>query len=295
VYGRFIVIILCGIFLLFPLQAFAQQHVVLTNGDVVTGTVIHNTDGTVTILSALLGTLTVTEEAIASVKAIPAPPALPAVEWKREVEGGYNITAGNTETGSFRAATDVNRKTAHNEITFKADASESSSKNKMNSQTWDIMGRYAFSFWQRKWYNFYKTEADHDRFADIDYRLTPSTGIGYWFSDKDPFKTMTELGIGYTYTKYNNGTADKKELVLIPRLYAEWKITGETRLSEELFLYPSLSDTGEYRLTSHTTLTNPITDALALRVRFTDEYNSKPANSAKSNDLQLTSSVVYGF
>ena len=69
----------------------------------------------------------------------------------------------------------------------------------MDTQNWYGMLRYAFSFWERRWYNFYRLEADHDRFANIDYRIVPSCGIGYWFSDKEDYKAMAELAAQYGY------------------------------------------------------------------------------------------------
>ena len=66
----------------------------------------------------------------------------------------------------------------------------------MNAQRYDGMARYAFSFGKHlAWYNFYAFEAMHDRFANIDWRLTPSTGLGYWFADEAAWKATVELAL----------------------------------------------------------------------------------------------------
>ena len=89
----------------------------------------------------------------------------------------------------------------------------------MNAQRYDAMTRYAYSFGKKKkWYNFYKAEVNRDRFANIDVRLIPSTGVGYWFSDSPKWKLFTELGAGVEITDFRRGDEKRDiELVLIPR------------------------------------------------------------------------------
>ncbi len=102
------------------------------------------------------------------------------------------------------------------------------------------MARYAYSFGgDLKWYNFYKLEADEDYFADIDYRLTPSTGVGYWFSDTDDLKAMAEMGLGYQYTNYRIEVKSTGEPVLVPRIFIDKRLIAKLHLSEDLTAYPS--------------------------------------------------------
>ena len=78
---------------------------------------------------------------------------------------------------------------------------------------------------------FYKLEADHDRFANINYRLTPAIGLGYWFSDTDDYKLMLEAGMGIEYTKFRDSSADSDELIIIPRAFLEKKLIGNSMIS----------------------------------------------------------------
>ena len=97
---------------------------------------------------------------------------------------GYNKSSGNTQNSQLSMSLYANRKTDHDEFTIKGNSLYSSSNNNMDAQKWFASMRYAFSFRERKWYNFYKLESDHDKFANVDYRIVPSAGIGYWFSDR---------------------------------------------------------------------------------------------------------------
>jgi len=215
--------------------------------------------------------------------------------WSGDISLGYNKASGNTENSQLSVSGYANRKTDDNEFTSKGNAYYSSSEREMDTQKWYGMARYAFSFWGRKWYNFYRLEADHDKFADIDYRLIPSAGLGYWFSDTPDWKFMVEVGGGFEHTNFKGATEDSNEAVLIPRVFLEKKLFDRSRISEEVFFYPSVSETGEYRIHSETKFTNPINDNMALEIGLIDDYDSDPPGDTKRNDVRLISSVKYTF
>ena len=166
----------------------------------------------------------------------------------------------------------------------------------MDYQKWYGMSRYAFSFGGNKnWYNFYKLEFDHDRFANIDYRAIPSAGVGYWFSDTDDWKAMVECGLGLEHTKFRDDTKDSNDAILIPRGFLQRKILDHALISQEVILYPSLKNTGEYRKHSESALINPVNDKISLRFSLIDDYDSTPAAGVKKNDWRLISSLAYSF
>ncbi|MFH1867695.1 MAG: DUF481 domain-containing protein [Candidatus Omnitrophota bacterium] len=217
-------------------------------------------------------------------------------KWKREASAGYNLATGNTEESQLSGKFIANKKTDHYEFSLKGDAYYSSSDEKMNAQKYSGMTRFAYSFGSDlKWYNFYSLDAGHDRFADIDYRLVSAGGIGYWFSAEPDFKALVELGAGVEHTNFRGNVEDKTEMVLIPRGYVEKRLWGESRISEDIKVYPAIADGGEFRIYSETAFTNPITDVLSLRVSVLDEYNSDPPLDTKKNDIRLISSIVYTF
>lgn len=274
------------------------DEVYLKNGDRISGTVVSENGGSVVIDSEAMGKVSVDRLHVDHVVVGEAAPGAKAEEaklWQGEIIAGYNRSDGNTQNGQLTTGLRVRRKTDDDEFDLRGDSYYSSSNERMDGQKWAGMMRYAFSFWDRKWYNFYKLEGDHDRFANIDYRLVPSAGIGYWFSDEPDWKMMVELAGGFEHTVFRDDIADSDEAVLIPRAFAEKLLFGRVRLSEDIVAYPSLTDTGEYRLRSETVLTSPISDALLLRVSFIDDYNSDAPKDTKKNDILTTTSLVYSF
>jgi putative salt-induced outer membrane protein YdiY len=290
------------VFLFFFIQSslFADE-IYLKNGDRISGNINSETEEGIIVETEAIGSITINRAFVenilrsAEIDETPLEPEEDKI-WQGEIAAGYTKASGNTQSNQFSLRSKANRKTEQDEFTLIGDVHYSSSNKKMDSQRWYGMGRYAFSFGEnKKWYNFYKLELDHDRFANIDYRIIPSIGVGYWFSDEPDWKAMIEAGLGLEHVEFRDDTKDSDEAVLIPRAFFEKKLFGESLLSQDLTLYPSLGDIGEFRLHSETKLTNPIDDKLSLSLSLIDDYNANPPQDTKKNDLQIISALTYSF
>lgn len=294
------VVMFLFLFLFIQSYLFADE-IYLKNGDRVSGDINSETEESIIIETELIGTITINRAFVDNIVRsgeIEETPFEPEEDklWQSEIAVGYSKTSGNTQSNQFSLRSKANRKTDDDEFTLRGDVYYSSTKKKMDSQKWYGMGRYAFSFVEnRKWYNFYKLELDHDRFANIDYRIIPSIGIGYWFSDEPDWKAMTEVGLGLEHTEFRDGTQDSDEVVLIPRAFFEKKLFGDLLVSQDLTLYPSLGDIGKLRLHSESRLINPINDKLSLSLSLIGDYNSNPPQDTKKNDIQIISALTYSF
>lgn len=286
--------------LFFGVSPVFADEVHLNNQDILHGKVIQEDGEFILLESETLGVVKLPKANIVKMTvgepqpAEPQPEEKKQVEWKRELSAGYTRISGNTESSELTTSLHVNRKTEKNEYTAKGTAYYSSEDKKMNARKYYGMGRYAYSFGKtKKWFNFYKFEAEHDKFANIAYRLIPSTGLGYWFSDTDTWKAMTELGIGVTHTHFADEKENENELVLIPRVFLEKTLWGKVTLSEDFTIYPALTDPGTYRFHSDAALTTPLNKWLSLRLNLVNDYNSSPGAGTKKHDIRFLSSLVY--
>ena len=224
-------------------------------------------------------------------------PEKPKILWKNDISAGYNTSRGNTETEQLYFNALLNRNRKHvDEWTLRGDIYYSSANKKMDAQKWYTMGRYAYSFGSRKaWYNFYRLEADHDRFADVYYRIIPAAGVGYWFFDLPETKLLAEAGLGLEYTDYYSDKKGISNLVATPRLFYEQELFKRAKFTQDIYLYPALTDFGNYRVHSESAFNFSINDSLGLRLSLIDDYNSDPPEGTKKNDLTFLSSLVYSF
>lgn len=278
-----------------------ETEIYLTNGDRLSGTIIRENLSEVAISSSLFGELTLRREVIAKIitpedKTRQAEKEKAEKEkWRRLISAGYTASSGNTKKSALAMSVSADKAREVDEINLKGNLFYSTSENKMDAQNWYTMGKYAYNLFNRKLYVFGKCEVDHDRFANIDYRVLPSGGIGYRFFNNDDFKLLAEFGGGYSHTHYRDETPDRNEGVLTPRLFTEKKLFWDIVISEDLTFYPSMSSEDGYRLHSETALSAPIRNGLSVRVSAIDDYNSNPAEDAKSNDLKLISGLEYAF
>jgi len=285
-------------------HAAGADEIYLINGDRLTGQITKETTDHVVLEHGVLGSVKVTVDQIdhlvrAGAVAEPAAKTMdasPGTPWTREMTLGYDLNRGNTEAEGLSGGFSASRKTTHDEWTLQASGEYGTSKRRMDVQRYGASARYASSFGSRLvWYQFYKVDAGHDRFANIEWRAVPSAGLGYWFADRADWKAMTEVGLGWERTSFRDATANRSEVVLVPRGFAEKTFRGETTLSQDVTVWPVMSDRGKYRLRAETVLTNPITAGLSLRVNFIDDYQSDPGSGTKKNDARILSSLVYAF
>ncbi|MDP8264216.1 MAG: DUF481 domain-containing protein [Candidatus Aceula lacicola] len=301
---RYSVFIIGTFFVLSATQVFADE-VYLNNGDRVSGTVIVNTESEVQIESEAAGVVSIKGEFVKNViipevlgehQAESVENKKEEVVWKKEASIGYNLSRGNTEKSYSLVSIYLNRNTGYDEWTLKGKSFYSSTNKKMDSQKWDGFLRYAFSFGENlKAYNFYQLDADHDRFANIDYRLTPFTGIGYWFLDREDVKWMGEIGVGLEHTSFRDNQEEKDEAILVPRFFSEYALMGDSKLTKDVSLFLPFNDVESYRIRAEVAFINPIDEHLSFKVSAIDDFNSNPGVDIKKNDLQFISALVYSF
>ena len=275
------------------------------NGDRLSGTILSETEKNLLVTTETLGKISIkkqyvkrvdsdkiSEEKVIMETKVEKEPKL----WKNQLTLGYNQKGGNTKNQTGSAKLSMNRKTESDEWTLAAGGDYGSSDKKLDMQKFAGLIRYAFSFGERlKWYNFYKVEGSRDRFANINYRLVPSIGIGYWFSDEEKFKAMTEIGVGLQHTNFRDDSKTTNEAILVPHAFMEKALWKKLIFSQEVILYPSLSEMGEYRFFSKTKFSNPINETLSLQFSFIDEFNSNPSGDTKRNDFRIQSGIQYNF
>lgn len=282
--------------------SFADE-VHFTNGDVLKGILKQESASEIIFESENLGVLTLSKDRITTVtrtqSAQVSPPekTIPEVKWTRQIEGSLLLKSGNTVAKGFGGKFVVSRKREKiDEWTLQGRGTYASEDNKMSTQTYYGLLRYAWSFGEAKeWYQFNKIEADHDYFANIRVRYTPAAGLGYWFFDQEHLKGLLEGGLGVQRTDFRDEKSDTTELLVSSRAYFEWLIHEKFSLSQEFLFYPYLTELGEYRLRSETSLKIPLYTGLSFRTGLVEEYQSNPGGNTLKNDIRLESSLAYTF
>lgn len=218
-------------------------------------------------------------------------------KWSGDIFIGYNRVTGNTDQGSgslsFRAIKSLEK----SKLDFKLNAFYSESDKKKDGQKLDGLVKYSYDFGiQDKWFSFYQFFAEHDYFADIDYRLTPAMGFGYHIYNLQDLTWDVNAGLGYKITRHRvNKNEDDEVLVGLINTFIRKKVFENAFLSENLTVYPSLESSSGVLIKSETAFTNPLRENLDLELRYIIDYDSKPAKDKKKTDTQIIVGIKYNF
>ncbi len=291
-----------AVILLFVIGQASAHQVVLKNGDALTGVIVSDTPTSIVLEHDVLGTVTINRAFVESSAyhgvdsreegASVVPPPL----WARSLSLGYGHTGGNTVKSRGMAGLAGSRVTDRDEWNLKGSIHYASSDQKMDSQKSYGMARHAFSFDEHKrWYNFYKSEADHDRFGNIDYRLVPAAGLGYWAVNRETHRFNLECALGYEYTRYREAQDSSRYTVVTPRLVWQKQIMAPFRVEEDLTVYLVTDDVEQYRARSEAALIHQVNQQISWRLSLVNEYNAAVSAEAKKHDYRLLYSLDYQF
>lgn len=217
--------------------------------------------------------------------------------WQGGIFAGYNQSNGNTRKGAAHLEAEADKKSGKNEYLLKTSMSYSETNNTMDGQKWDVLGRYAFDFGTGdKWYNFYQMMVDHDYFADIDYRLTPSTGLGYHIANSDDWKWDADAGLGYRIERHRvNKDTNDEFLSALAHTFMKKRVFDKAYLSEDITVYPGLKSGSGTTVHSESTFANPLTQTLDMELKYILDYDTQPAANKKKTDTQIVAGLKYKF
>ena len=217
--------------------------------------------------------------------------------WTGDVFAGYTKTVGNTNKSAGNISASALKKFDKSQFLLKGNLFYSESNKSMDSQKWDLLAKFSHDFGQDdNWFSFTQVLVDHDYFSDIDYRITPSTGLGYHIFKGDDFTWDADGGLGYRITRHRVNTADDDEsLTAVLHTFAKKQVFDKAYLSEDLTTYPSFKSDSGVLLRSETAFTNPLSKNMDLELKYIMDYNSQPAAGKKKTDGQFVAGLKYKF
>jgi putative salt-induced outer membrane protein YdiY len=212
--------------------------------------------------------------------------------WKTSASAGVSLTRGNSETLMVNASILSEKKWAKNELSLGASATYGEDSDKVNASTLGGFGQYNRLFSDR-FFGYLRIDANHDDIAKVDYRVTLSPGVGYYFIKDKKFTLSGEVGPSYVFERLDGD--DRNYLTVRFGEKFTWQINDRARFWQTLDYSPKVDEWSDYVLNAEVGIETDITKHLGLRVAAIDSYRSRPAAHRKENDLKLIASAVYKF
>lgn len=247
------------------------------------------TVSTQTFKTALVGSV-LTAVAYTGAAQAPTPATKPA--WDTSAALGLTVTRGNSDTLLFTGNVLTGKKWDQNEIALGADATYGENNSVKNAESLHGFGQYNRLFTERV-YGYMRLDALHDSIADIEYRLTLSPGVGYYFIKNETTKLSGEVGPGFIYEKQGDDTHGYVTLRLAERF--DHKLNDRAKIWQSVEILPQVDNFSNYIVNAELGVETSLTKRLSLRTYIQDTYDNEPAPGREKNDLKLVAAMVYKF
>jgi len=310
-------------------STLSADEIRLVGGDVLKGTVVSETETSVTIDHAALGRIEIARDRIAEVVKIdptpapaeeavavpadaepasapavpvavlpapvPPPPPGPDGSWKFSLSVGFTGSENETQSNwDVRVAGSARRETEADRTTLTAEYYF----NTVNSTNTDnnllVTGLEEFLFKDSKWEAFIKGTYQYDEFQSWEQRIGLYAGPAYRLIEGEPLSLKLRAGAGASY-EFADGTWTP-ELLLGDDLV--WKIDERSKLTQGLDFYPDIENLGEFRLIvrlDYEIALSPKGD-LKGTAGIRDEYDSYVEPTGDStNDFKVYAGVKVDF
>ena len=288
----------------------------LKNGDRISGELMQEAAGTISIKHPTLGllqvpaievtqrigaiptapaaTLTTSTPAASAATKLAAPPPKPKPkEWSFDVQAGVDLGFGTTDRQLYNAR--GHSVYAHQKLRNTTDmmfavgkTAGIKSSDRLDAAVktdYDLKGRLFL-------YNLGGAGYDNIRHIDLRYEVGP--GVGYRLIRQESLRVNTELGANYQVHDYSIGQSSESFFYRLAE-DSVWKITPKLSIDQRFEFFPGISDLEKYRLRFEGNLRYSLRQNLYLNLSALDLFDNHPSPGVTKNDVQIRSSLGVTF
>jgi len=231
----------------------------------------------------------------------------PRTDWHGSIRAGAQLVRGNTDTDDAYIAFDINRRdpndryTAGGAFNWARQRAAGEDDKVTTTENWTVFGKWDH-FYTEKLYGFASIRVDHDRIADLEYRIAPALGLGYQWHESPVWNFWTEAGIAYVYEKYEdpepadpNFDDDKGNVSARLAYHYDRKLNDKVFIFHNLEFFPSLEDAGDFFFVTDIGLRTALTSRMFAELKAEWRHDSEPAADALHNDMRYIVSLGWTF
>jgi len=307
--------------------AHAQDTLVLTNGDRLSGDYQGVVDGQAVLVSPVLGTLRFdpgliseapdpgpgkppaeTDDAIATTAQVeqdaqaasqPQPQwwqfwRLHLREnWDGEIKLGFSARSGNTDTSDIAAETTLDWERPNDSFQWNGYYRYGETEDVRDDDEYGISQRYRRDLSERTFLQAL-TSAEVDQIKEIDLDARQNLGLGYRIYDRENLELNIVPGAGVRYLD-QLGADDGASFNLNLAQEFFWQVTEPVSLRESFNFLVDPADTSLFSLTFLLTQRTDLNDHLALDLTYRLDFDNDVAADNEEADQRVIASLVYKF
>ena len=219
--------------------------------------------------------------------------------WESSAGVNVSVNKGNSDTLLAGANFLTLRKWGKNELTGGLDAVYGDNRDLLTGQRMTTAQNYgAFLQYNRlvseRWYFLGRGDGRQDKVADINYRVTLSPGVGYYFIQREKTKLSAEAGPGVVFEEFEGGPSSAYFTLRFGEKFSH-AFNDKVRLLQQADITPKVDEWTDYVFNMQATLEADLTAKLSTRLTVQDTYRSHPAPGRRENDLRVLAGVAYKF
>jgi len=214
------------------------------------------------------------------------------VDWDRSIDLGFNGASGPSNNASFRSGISAYYEDDEERWDFKMVYHYKQDENETTDNQFKIDLLKDWLLADSPWFYFAHAGLDWDQFKDWDYRGRLAAGPGYQFVKNKQFELASRVGMSGVYEVRDPKNDIDMEGLL--GLHMKWHVSEQQSLRFDNFLYPSVTDTGEYRNVTTFEWAHKLGfyKGLAIKLGFHNEYNTTDTDK---NDLKYHAAIAWGL
>ena len=231
--------------------------------------------------------------------------------WDGGIDVGFSIARGNARTENLALAFNATHPTLNDKITLYASSIDTKNDLATPSDVASLQQggiRYDRNLNPRL-FAFVGADFMANALQFLDLREVYGGGLGFHAINNDAIVLNFLGGVNYTHETYSNGP-----LVVgsVPPVFASYgktnkfvaltlgeelthKMGKSTVITQNVYFYPDLQDTSQYRFTFNLGTVTKISKWLGWQNQVGDIYVTNPPLSAKKNDLIFTTGLNISF
>lgn len=239
-----------------------------------------------------LAALTVSSVLAPVLSAQDAAAPAPKPKWETSAQAGLTVTSGNSETVVANGGIQTARKWGKSDLSAGADFAYGTDSGNKNTELFRAYGQYNHSLTERLYIGM-RLEGLHDGVADVNYRVTVSPLVGYYFIKRENLFLRAETGPSVIFERVAG--IDDEYVVWRVAERLEWKINERAKFWQSAEVLPQVDDFDNTLINYEVGIDTAITKQLGLISKILGTYDNEPAAGRKSHDIRWITGLRYSF
>jgi putative salt-induced outer membrane protein YdiY len=226
---------------------------------------------------------------------------IPPSKWTGSIVANGDIQRGNTHSTDFGLAVDASlrRDDENHDDRFGLSGAYNFGNETTNgvqstsTDNWFAQAKYD-KFLSEKLYAYGIFRADHDRLAQLNYRLSPGAGIGYQWIESAAFNFSTEVGGNWIIEDYDTSGQDQKFAIRLA-YHIDKKLSDKVSVFHNLEWLPAIDDPSDYILNVDAGIKAMMTTNWFSQLKVTWQRDSTPAPGSLKDDTRFLIGIGWQF